>query len=358
MSQELKYALDPHYYIKDEVFEQETERIFLKSWHLVGHKSQVPNHGDYTSLQVFSENIFISNSNGELKAFYNVCPHRAHELVEGSGNKKAIVCKYHAWAFSTDGDLVAARGLEKDENFNVDAFCLNQIRLEVFCGLVFINFNPKAAPMSEVYPTVKEKIYELAPNIDNLVLSYQHTKNVTANWKVTVENYNECYHCPNVHTTFSQSVVDPESYQIKPVDNVLFHSAQCHTDGKQAYEVAEGSEAYGSFYLWPTSSIQIYPGGVVNTYHWVPISPSETLIYRSWFFEGAEPTEEEMKLVNLDKETTFDEDIYLVNSVQRGLNSRGYKPGPIVMNPEGFATTQSENATYAIKELVLKALEG
>ena len=352
----LSFGLDPKYYTQADIFEKENEKIFLQSWHMVGHTSQVANHGDYMSFHVFKENIFVVNSHGDLRAFYNVCPHRAHELVEGKGNKKSIVCKYHAWSFSPEGKLLTARGAEKTEGFEKSLYCLSQVRLEVFCGFLFINLDNDAKPMTEVYPNVKERIYDMVPHIDTLLMSYQHTKQVTANWKVTVENYNECYHCPNVHTAFSQSVVDPESYQIKPVDKVLYHTAKCHVEGKQAYEIAEGTEAYGSFYLWPTSSIQIYPGGVVNTYHWLPIAANNTLIYRSWFFENEEPTPEQMKIVELDRTTTFDEDIYLVNSVQRGLNSRGYKPGPIVMNPEGFATTQSENATYAIKELVLEAL--
>ena len=357
MSQSLKFALEPHYYTQAAIFEQETEKIFLKNWQMVGHRSQVANHGDYMSFEVFRENIFVTNSHGDLKAFYNVCPHRAHELVEGKGNKKAIVCPYHAWVFSTAGELLTARGADQLEGFDKNQFCLTEVRLEVCCNFIFINLNKDAKPMREVYPEVSEGIYKLAPNIDNLVLSYQHTKSVNANWKVTVENYNECYHCPNVHTAFSQSVVDPESYTITPRNNVLFHAAFCHTDDKQAYEVAEGEESYGSYFLWPTTSIQIYPGSVVNTYHWIPVSATETLIYRSWFFETATPTDEQMKIIELDRTTTFDEDIYLVNSVQRGLNSRGYKPGPIVMNPEGFATTMSENATFAIKELVLNALE-
>ncbi len=102
--------------------------------------------------------------------------------------------------------------------------------------------------------------------------------------------------------------------------------------------------------------MQIYPGGVVNTYHWFPLDVNNTVVHRSWFFEGSEPTPEQWEIIELDRTTTFAEDLSIIDSVQRGMRSRGYSPGPLVLDPSGVATTLSENTAFELKKLVLEAL--
>lgn len=143
---------------------------------------------------------------------------------------------------------------------------------------------------------------------------------VLHNWKVAVENYNECYHCPGVHQTFSSDVVDPNNYKIAP------------------------------------GSIQIYPSGVVNTYHWFPLDVENTVMHRSWFFDEPEATTEQWEIIELDRTPTFAEDLSIIDSVQRGLKSRGYRPSPLVLDPSGVATTLSENTAFELKKLVLGSL--
>lgn len=354
-------ALHPKYYTETKIFEQEKEQIFFKSWLYIGHQSQIPNKGDFFTQVLLGQSLIIMRGMDEqVRGFYNVCPHRAHELImDESGNKKAIVCPYHAWAFETNGNLRSARGTEQIAGFDKSAICISQFQVELFCGFIFINLDPDAKSISETYPGVEEKIRAVAPNIDQNVYTYHHTKHLNANWKVAVENYNECYHCPGVHQTFSSGVVDPHSYRITPGPNCLLHTAVSQPRGKQAYDIDlsdPNATKYASFFLWPTFSVQVYPGGVVNTYHWFPQDVNNTVVYRSWFFDGPEPTKAQWEIIELDRTTTFAEDLTIIDSVQRGLRSRGYQPGPLVLDPSGVATTSSENTAFEIKKLVLEAL--
>lgn len=357
----IERALHPNYYTNTAVFNAEVEKIFYKNWLYVGHQSQVANNGDFFTLTLVDQNLVIMRGqDGELRGFYNVCPHRAHELFEDErGNKRAIVCPYHAWSFETDGQLRSARGSEQVEGFDQTAVCLSQFQVETFCGFIFVNLDPDAPSMAETYPHVEAGIREMAPDIEQLVYTYHHSKHLNANWKIAVENYNECYHCPGVHQTFSSGVVDPKSYRIAAGTNCLLHTAVSQPRGKQAYDINQAdpkATKYASFYLWPTFSIQIYPGGVVNSYHWFPIDVENTIVHRSWFFDTAEATPEQWEIIELDRTTTFAEDLTIIDSVQRGMKSRGYQPGPLILDPSGVATILSENTAYEIKKLVLKAL--
>ena len=357
----MEQALHPKYYTQPDIFEQEKERIFFQNWLYAGHQSQVPQPGDYFTLTLIDQNIVIMRGlDGKLRGFYNVCPHRAHELFEQSfGNKRAIVCPYHAWAFESDGSLRSARGSEQVAGFDVSAVCISQFQVELYCGFIFVNLDNDAPSMGERYPFVEAEIRALAPDIEERVYTHHHAKHLNANWKVAVENYNECYHCPGVHQTFSSGVVDPKSYTITPGTNCLRHSAISQPRGKQAYAIDESdpnATKYASFFLWPTFSIQIYPGGLVNTYHWFPLDVENTVVHRSWFFDSPEPTPEQWEIIELDRTTTFAEDLSIIDSVQRGLKSRGYQPGPLVLDPSGIATTRSENTAFALKTLVLEAL--
>lgn len=183
MTTTIERALHPRYYTQTEIFEQERERIFFKNWLHVGHQSQVANNGDFFALTLLDQSIVIMRGmDGVVRGFYNVCPHRAHELFEDErGNKRAIVCPYHAWVFGTSGELRSARGSEQVVGFDKSAVCISQFQVEIFCGFIFVNFDSDAPSMSETYPEVEAGIRELAPNIDDKVYTHHHTKQLNAN---------------------------------------------------------------------------------------------------------------------------------------------------------------------------------
>ena len=181
------------------------------------------------------------------------------------------------------------------------------------------------------------------------------------NWKVSVENHSECYHCARNHPTFSTGVIKPETYDIQPRQgHVLCHTTQCSGLENMSYAIDPGANAhateYRSWYLWPLFSFQVYPGNVLNTYHWRPIAVDRVTVWRGWYtVRGADSTVIR-DLAKQDRETTVDEDIRLVESVQRGLSSRGYRPGPLVLDPAGGVN--SEHSIRALHQWMREAVNG
>lgn len=349
-------ALAPGYYVDPEVFEREKERIFFRTWQFAAHASQLEHPGDYVVFEICGQNLFVlRGSDNELRGFYNVCQHRAHELLQGTGNVRLIACPYHAWTYTTDGRLKKARNADKVPGFDADRICLTAVRVEQFCGFVFVNLDDNAVPMARRFAAVSEQVRGFVAGLDELKLAHEHSAREDCNWKVAVENYNECYHCPVVHRDFTRGVVEASSYNVSTQGEVLRHTARSSTH--TAYQVepqAAHSEDYSSWYLWPSFSVQVYPGNVVNTYHWRPQTVDRTIVHRQWFVAGGKLTAEHEKLIEFDRTTTFTEDLSLVNSVQRGLNSRGYRPGPLVIDPgQGVNSEHSIQAFYA---MVLGAL--
>lgn len=342
-------ALPARFYTDPELFRLGMERIFFRAWQYVCHATFLPEVGDYYAFSLNDQDlVVIRGRDGELRCFYNVCQHRGHTLVSGTGRTGLLVCPYHAWVYELDGRLRAAPGGKKTPGFDTSAICLTDLRVEVFLGFVFVNFDPDAKPMHELYAGVEERARALCPDIEERRFAYEHDAAEYCNWLVAVENYNECYHCGHVHKAFSDGVVDPNSYDIQPLGEarVLHHTAGA-AGGEGAWYDTSGSD-YGSFFLYPCFSLQIYPGGVVNTYYWRPQGPADTVVHRGWFSDDGVVDDRLQSVIDLDRDTTFAEDLSLVKQVQRGLSSRGYRPGPLIVSPTfGINSEHSIAALHA-----------
>ena len=350
-------ALPAHCYTDPDIFALEMSALFARSWHLVGHSSQVGRPGQVLTATVGNEPVFVVNDGGEIRAFYNVCQHRGHELfpperpggdlLEVAG---VITCPYHAWVYGLDGTLVSARSRD------VGDVCIPQVQVDRLAGFLFVNVDLEAPPLAQHAPGVEDELLALAPQAESRVLTWRRTHLIEANWKIAVENYNECYHCPNVHRSFTSGVVDPASYRIRPEGNVIRHTARGVPDEISRYTRPVDSDDYAAFYIWPASSFQCYPGQALNTYRWLPLEPDRTLLIREWWFDGAEPTEVQQGIIDLDWNTTVSEDLKLVESTQRGIRSRGYRPGPLICDPSGTASIHSEDAVAHLGALAASAL--
>ncbi len=329
-------GLPAEYFTDPEIYSRVKTRVYYKTWQLACHRSQVARSGDFFGFSLFDQDLFvISGQDGEPRAFYNVCQHRGHRLVEGAGNTNRVTCPYHAWTYDLQGQLVGAPNSRSVPGFDASKICIPQIRLEEFLGFIFINLDPGCRTMEQCYPGAREAIMDLCPDIEMRAFAYEHSADEGCNWLTAVENYNECYHCKMAHATFSRGVIDPDSYNIAPFGKgkVLRHTSLATRSDEAWYDVS-GSD-YGSFFLWPSTSIQIYPGGVVNTYHWRPLAVDDVRVHRGWYSDDGEVSEVLQKVIDLDRATTFAEDLVLVKNVQRGLHSMGYKPGPLVIDPGG-----------------------
>lgn len=330
-------AMDPSVYLDPAVFAREQQTVLATTWQFACHVSALEDVGDYVSFQIGSESLFtVRDADGEIRTFYNVCMHRGHQLVEGSGSRKLIVCPYHAWSYKLDGALNRAPAAEGRPGFDSSAICLTPIQTDNFLGFLFVNLDPEAPSMDETYPGIREAISTFLPSIGRMTPVERRDFVAESNWKVAVENYNECYHCKNVHASFSKGVVLPDSYTIKPIGKCLNHAADSSPD--QYYEIdldaSPHAAEYSSFYLWPLFSFQIYPGPILNTFCWRPSAVDSTPFFREWFTLDGEPSDTVAHVAQEDSETTVAEDLDLVRSVQKGLASRGYQPGPLILDPD------------------------
>ena len=354
-------ALDAGHYTDPTGFERERERVFRRTWQYAGHASQIRNPGDYFAFDVHGRRLFcVRQRDASVAAFYNVCVHRGHELVSGTGNERVLVCPYHSWTYELDGSFRAAPGMDRVPGFEGSGICLTRVRTEVVGGFVFVNPDRDAAPMEDWYPGLEAALREYVPDLDRLRPAFTRTVIERCNWKVSVENYNECYHCRVNHPAFASGVVDPDSYDIVPAGRMLCHLTKSVALESMSYDIDAAAHPraldYRSWFLWPAFSFQVYPGNVLNTYLWRAIDHCTTEVTRQWFSVDGQESDSLRRLAEQDLSTTVAEDVRLVEAVQRGLESGGYRPAPLIVNPRGGV--DSEHSIAALYGWRDEALAG
>src|SRR5690606_37550594 len=120
---------------------------------------------------------------------------------------------YHAWPYGLDGGLKGARRVSSME-FDKSELCLDQVQVEEFCGFVYVNLDPTAAPLAEQAPDLAEEIAFWAPDVTELTHARRLTYDVASNWKNVIDNFLECYHCHVAHKEFVD-LVDMDTYDVK-----------------------------------------------------------------------------------------------------------------------------------------------
>ena len=197
------YALEQPFYLSDDIFARDLETVFYKEWQLVGHCSELQDAGDYFLFEMMDESVIITrDAEGDIHALANVCRHRGSRVcLEPRGNAKRFTCPYHAWAYNLDGSLFNARQLGSDQDRG--ALGLRRLAVEIFHGLIFVSFAD--APAS--FANLRQELDPImAPfGLDRTKIAHRASYPVKANWKLLVENYNECYHCTAAHPEFSRS---------------------------------------------------------------------------------------------------------------------------------------------------------
>ena len=356
-------SLEARYYTDPAIFNQEMQGLLSRTWQFAGHVSQIPNVGDYFAFEIAGQSLFAIRGRDEVvRTFYNVCQHRAHEMVTGTGNTRVVVCPYHAWTYELTGHLRAGPNIKSVPGFEKSEICLTEVRTEDFHGFLFVNLDDDAAPMDDWFPGVREEIAEYVPHISKLAPLEWVEVPENCNWKVSVENYSECYHCSINHPTFAEGVVKPETYDIQPDAGggyVLRHVTECQSLEAMTYPIdlsVPHAGDYQSWFLWPMFSFQCYPGNVLNTYHWRAGDVDTCTVWRGWYTEDGAESDVIRGLAVQDRQTTVEEDIRLVESVQRGLRSKGYRPGPLVLDPAcGVA---SEHSIQKLQQWMREAVDG
>ena len=352
------HTLPGSYYYAPGVFELEKRAIFNRTWQYVCHLSRVAEPGRYCVRDIGDQSVVVlRDRGGELRAFHNVCQHRAHRLVEGTGRLgAAIVCPYHNWTYELSGELRLARHSEEVADFDRGGICLSRVRAETFCGFVFVNLDPSARPIMEGREGLDREIRELSPDIEDLKLAYEREIPVAANWKNSVENYSECYHCPNRHPALMQGSLDLDSYRITVHPEYHSHSSRgvgTSTAYARSMDTVGKEREFGSWLLWPNFALEVYPGGYLNVFHHEPTAPERTVQRVEWYFPTEEPTPEQREVIEF-VDAVRDEDVPICESVQRGLHSLGYTQGRLIANAN--RSHFSEHAVHDFQAKVLGAL--
>ena len=352
------HTLPGPYYYEPEIFEREKRAIFNRTWQYVCHQSRVAAPGQYCVRDIGDQSaVVLRDHDGVLQAFHNVCQHRAHRLLEGSGRLAGgIVCPYHNWSYALGGELRHARHSERVADFDKAGIRLRRVRAERFCGFVFVNLDPEAKPIMEGREGLDREIRELSPNIEELQLANEREIPLAANWKNSVENYSECYHCPNQHPDLCEGSLDLSSYRITVHPEYHSHASRGVGDST-AYARAmdqDGEEReFGSWLLWPNFALEVYPGGYLNVFHHQPLAPEKTVQRVEWYFPTEEPTPEQREVIAF-VDVVRDEDVPICESVQRGLHSLGYTQGRFIADPG--RSHFSEHAVHDFQTKVLDAL--
>ena len=349
------FSLHADAYTKSDWFEADSQQILGRSWQWVCHLEKTRDPGSYITVEVAGQPIVVvRDKQGELRAFYNVCKHRAHHLLTGEGKKSLIVCPYHAWSYRLDGGLQAAPHTEKLSQFKKENICLDQVQVEEFCGFVFVNLDPHAESLATQSGDLQSEIMHWAPDIHKLTFGHRLSYDIKSNWKNVVDNFLECYHCPVAHKDFCD-LVDMDSYKVTTHGIYSSHMADAGNAPNTAYDVSDATvKTHAVWWLWPTTCLMRYPGRssmiVLNI---IPIGVDRTLETYDFYLETPEPNEMEVDAIRYLDEVLQIEDIGLVESVQKGMNTPAFTQGRIVSDPDGSG--KSEHALHHFHGLVLDA---
>jgi carnitine monooxygenase subunit len=340
---------DPRFLLLDQT------EIFFRSWQFLCHSENLRRAGSYVTGIIQGRSIFaVRDSNSQLRAFYNVCRHRGHELLKGTGNARTIICPYHAWSYGLDGALSVAPGSKCLEHFNKGDFGLKPIQVEEFCGLVFVNLELHSPSLAATSGDLAAEIKSYAPDLERLTFAHRLTYTVQANWKVLLDNFLECRHCPVAHKDFC-TLVDMDTYEVQTHGIYSSHIAKAGRTDNRAYAVAGATVTdHAVWYLWPNTTLLRYPGRAnFMVWQFTPIGPEATHEEFNFYFESGTPTADELEAIRYIDSVLQREDIDLVESVQRGMRTPAFDRGRYLIDRE--RTGLSEHAVHHFHSLVLDA---
>jgi phenylpropionate dioxygenase-like ring-hydroxylating dioxygenase large terminal subunit len=200
-SQKPGHSLDQRFYTDPAVYELEVEKIVNRNWILAGHASQLPEPGDFKVLNVGRESaIIVRGKDGNIKGFANVCRHRGSLVcLEQQGHTDKFMCPYHGWIYDIDGNLTAARNMR--EGFDQSSHGLKSVSIGEIHGLILVCFDDDPPSLEGAIRDLEEPMAMY--DFENLKLAAQESYAIPANWKLTIENYQECYHCATSHPEYA-----------------------------------------------------------------------------------------------------------------------------------------------------------
>jgi phenylpropionate dioxygenase-like ring-hydroxylating dioxygenase large terminal subunit len=335
------WTLPAHWYSDPGVYALERERIFTKAWSYAGPAEWVADPGCFFATQAGHVPVaVVRGKDGALRAFVNVCRHRGHVVLEGEGCRETLQCPYHAWTYNLDGTLRRAPRSEREPGFDPEGLSLLPVSVGTWGPFVFVNPDRDAEPLASVLGELPAIVAESGLELDAVRFHSHHEWPIAANWKIVMENYLECYHCPTAHPGFSKVIdVSPDAYglsvhptfssQIGPV-----RASALAGDGGAPLEPRGDVVQAQYHFLFPASTVNIAPGiPNISVERWIPDGPRRTLEVTDYFFDPSTPSKAVEELLAWDNQVG-EEDTSLVESVQRGLDSNTVLQGRLMPESE------------------------
>ncbi|HYV03599.1 MAG TPA: SRPBCC family protein [Blastocatellia bacterium] len=320
-------TLPSDWYTNPEMLELEKRRVFGRSWQLVGRVEQVERPGDFFTASIADEPIIVARAADEkLRAFSNVCRHRAGPVTAGSGNRRAFQCGYHGWSYSLEGRLLGTPEFDEVECFNKETICLPEFKVETAGALVFANLDPSSAPLAETLEDLASLIGR--GDLSTMKLAARKDWYVDCNWKVYVDNYLEGYHIPIVHPSLNREI----DYARYRTETLNYYSIQHSPIRESAKRLQKGEHPDNNnvqfSWLFPNLMLNVYTDNY-STNLIVPLGPERTLTIFEWYFrdlDNSDVQEAVKRSIEFSDEIQR-EDIAICEAVQRGLRSRTYTSG-------------------------------
>ena len=335
-------TLPAAFYTDDTYFRREMDRLFARMWICAGRTEEVEKPGQFVVRDVLGESIIItSNAAGKVNAFYNVCRHRGTKLcTEHKGSfAGSIQCPSHAWTYDLDGRLIGAPHMDEVPHFAQSEYPLHKVHADVWDGHIFINLASTPQPLREQLAGLPDKFASW--QMQELRLGHRIVYDVKANWKLIIQNYNECLHCPNLHPALNklshylsgeneplQATYMGGRMDLRPGVETLSMDGRCtrgflpglsETDVRRVYYYA----------IFPNMLLSLHPDYMLVHTLW-PQSADRTINVCEWHFHPNELARDDFDPMDAVSfwDMTNRQDWHVCELSQEGIKSRAYTPGP------------------------------
>lgn len=353
-----------HFYVP-EVYEAETRVIHHRVWNYFGHRSRVASAGQYLTGVIAGEPVVaMCGSDGHVRAYSNVCRHRAGPLVDGEGRRNSLVCRYHGWRYDLEGKLRHAPEFENAEGFDPSSICLPRFRAELWGDLLFVCLDRSAPSLSDYLGDIMTHIPER--RLGGLEYERRVTLKTDCNWKTLLFNGNECYHCGIVHKSSLALSQNAKTHviehhgphwqlarsEMKEDTSEFRRDSEPYTNFAQTHEViptapdiseVESRNVYVA-QVFPTCWITLSPNHLV-VQRVSPVGPEKTEWIRDYLFSPSDhPDAGEAKdAVVRIRELQAQEDVDICQISQRNLRSVHYDQGRLSPDAEMGVIRFQEN---------------
>lgn len=321
------FTLPSNFYVDPSLLAEEKQRIFHRTWQIVGRSEQIAGPGDYFTCDLLGEPLLIvRDTERKLRGFYNVCRHRAGPPAEGCGSRKVFRCGYHGWTYGLDGRLLNAPEMDGTANFCAEDFRLRPLQVGEWEGQVFVNLDPDAEPLLAALRELPQQAAKYG--FGKLKLAGRRDYHMQCNWKVYIDNYLEGYHLPSVHpglnreldySAYVTTLFEKHSLQASPI-----RGPENETTTQRHYKQSDGDMEAEYFWIFPNWMLNCYPDNVsLNIV--LPTGPETCVAIFEWYFPAERFAQAEQTMKFSDEIQV--EDGHICEVVHRNLKSQSYDRG-------------------------------